>query len=206
MPLHDLLYRCPRCGHDPTTATARGAECPECGTTFEQGPRSQILVHPPQGPTEEAHARALMDEIDRFGGPESAALDDESRLVYEARVGVQHAGEHKSVWWKRKVVGFYEVLGEPREGVLQLDGETIEVSVSGNAHWTWPLDDVLAIQISSRALQINVRGEGLWQYTFREDSPRRWEDLLELALTRFHAARGREVLEFQPMVVTRDAR
>ena len=147
-----------------------------------------------------------MDEIDRFGGPESAALDEDGRLVYEAPVRVQHAGEHAPVWWKRKVVGFYECLDEPREGVLRLDGDTIEIEIAGLVHRTWPLEDVLAIQISSRALQINVRGEGLWQHTFREDSPRRWEALLEAALTRFYAGIGKEVLEFRPMVVTRDAR
>jgi hypothetical protein len=59
------------------------------------------------------------------------------------------------------------------------------------------------MQISSRAIQLNIRDAGLQQMEFLSDSPKRWEDLLRLALDRFYALRGREVVEYQPKVVTR---
>jgi hypothetical protein len=42
----------------------------------------------------------------------------------------------------------------------------------------------------------------LYQFEFVDDSAKRWEDLLCLALRRFYSEKGRSVIEFKPRVVT----
>ncbi len=203
MPIQHLLYRCPRCGHDPTTATDKGTQCDSCGTSFEQGRASVVLVRSADGEVEEASVRTLMDAIDGRGGALSRALDHGGRLSYEARVAVAHGNDHQAVWWKGRLLGFFERLTERREATLRLDGDDLTVTSTGWEPLVWPLESILAIQISSKAIQLNIRGVGLYQMEFLNDSPRRWEELLQVALRRFYAHLGREIVEFQPRIVTR---
>ena len=203
MSIQHLLYRCPRCGHDPTTATDKGAQCDSCGTSFEQGRASVVLVRSADGEVEEASVRALMDAIDGLGGASSRALDHGGRLSYEARVAVAHGNQHQAVWWKGRLLGFFERLTKRREATLRLDDDDLTVTSTGWEPLVWPLESILAIQISSKAIQVNIRGAGLYQMEFLNDSPKRWEELLQVALRRFYATLGREIVEFQTRIVTR---
>ena len=203
MPIQHLLYRCPRCGHDPTTATHKGAQCNSCGTSFERGRASVVLVRSADGEVQEASARTLMEAIDKLGGASSRALDHEGRLSYEARVAVAHGNQHQAVWWRGRLLGFFERLTERREATLRLDGTELTVTSRGWEPLVWPLESILAIQISSKAIQVNIRGAGLYQMEFLNDSPKRWEELLQVALRRLCATRGQEIVEFQPRIVTR---
>ena len=203
MPIQHLLYRCPRCGHDPITATARGARCDSCGASFEQGRASVVRVRCGDGTVEETSARALMEAVEGMSAPSSPALDSEGGLAYETAVYVAHGHHHQAVWWRGSVLGFFERITDRRDGVLRIDAQGVTVDIPGGDALVWTLDRISAIQISSKAIQINIQGQGLYQMEFVADSPKRWEDLLRLALTRFYGKLGREVVEFQPRVVTR---
>jgi len=202
MPIQHLLYRCPRCGHDPTTATSRGARCDSCGTVFEQGRASVILVRSSDGEVAEVSAGTLIGDMERLGGPASTP-NPEEELSHEARVALGRGNQHQAVWWKGSVLGFIERLTERREGTLRLDGAELTVTCAGREPLVWHLESICAIQISSRAIQLYIRDAGLHQMEFSNDSPKRWEDLLHMALRRFYATLGQEVEEFQPRIVTR---
>lgn len=203
MPIQHVLYRCPRCGHDPTTVTSRGASCDSCGTTFEQGRDAVVLVRSSDGQVEEASVGHLIEAIDRMGGPASAAEDPEGTFSYETPVEVARGNRHQAVWWKGRVLGFFERITERREATLRIDGAAVTITGAGREPLIWPLESIIAIQISSKAIQLNIKGVGLYQMDFLSDSPKRWEDLLKEALRRFYAALGQEVVEFHPKVVTR---
>ena len=203
MPIQHLLYRCPRCGHDPTTVTPRGARCDSCGATFEQGRDAVVLVGSSDGGVEETSVQTLLDAIDRLGGVTSAAENAEGALSYEAHVTVARGNQHQAVWWKGSVIGFFERITDRRKAVLRLDGNTVTVTGAGREPLVWQLEAIRAMQISSKAIQLNIRDVGLHQMEFSNDSPKRWEDLLRVALRRFYAGLGQEVIEFQPKIVTR---
>ena len=64
------------------------------------------------------------------------------------------------------------------------------------------LGDIRGVQISSGAVQLTLEAGRLYQFEFVDDSAKRWEDLLCLALRRFYGEKGRRVIEFKPRVVT----
>ena len=203
MPIQHLLYRCPRCGHDPTTATSRGARCESCGTTFEQGRGAVVFVRSLDGEVEETSACVLIDAIDKLGGPASRATDEAGAFSYEAEVAVTSGNRHQSVWWKGRVLGFFERISDRGDATLRLDGAEVIVTCAGQEPLVWHLGNIHAIQVSSRAIQLNIKDVGLYQMEFLSDSPKRWEDLIKAALTHFYSALGQEVVEFQPKIVTR---
>jgi hypothetical protein len=203
MSIHYLLYRCPTCGHDPTTATRRGARCESCGTTFEQGRAGSVLVRSSEGKAETASVDDLIEAIDHMGGPTTRAEDGSGAFSYEASVVASSATSHQTVWWRGGVLGFFERITDRREATLRLSGSEMILVCRDRERLVWGLERIDAMQISSRAIQLNIRDAGLQQMEFLSDSPKRWEDLLRLALDRFYALRGREVVEYQPKVVTR---
>ncbi len=159
-----------------------------------------VLVRSPDGDLEEASACTLIAAIDAFGG---AAEGAEGNVSYEAQVVVARGNQHQAVWWKRRVVGFFELLTERRKATLRLDGTKLTVTSIDREPLIWKVENIRAMQISSTSIQLNIRGVGLYQMEFLSDSPKRWEDLLKAALRRVHAALGREVMEFQPQIITR---
>jgi hypothetical protein len=72
----------------------------------------------------------------------------------------------------------------------------------GSDGFSCPLGDIQGVQISSRALQVTLEAAGLCQFELLDDSPKRWEHLLCLALRRFYAQRGQRVTEFKPRIIT----
>jgi len=203
MPLQHLLYRCPLCGTDATTPRSRGVRCESCDATFEQGRASVVLVRMADGTVEETSARALMDAIDAAEAALYGSRAQVGPLPYQARVEVARGDHHDAVWWRGRLLGFFERLRERREATLRLDDTHVTVSADGVEPLVWPLERIGAVQISSRAIQLNIRGMGLHQMEFLDDSPKRWETLLQGALQAFYATLGREVVEFQPRIVTR---
>ncbi len=202
MPIQHLLYRCPQCGQDPTT-TRKGVRCDSCGTTFEQGRLSVILVRSADGTVEETSARALMDAIDRWGGPSPAAQEQGGELSYETSVVAARAKHYEAIRWKGALLGFWEKFAKRRNATLRLGDAGLALTSTGREPLVWLWASILAIQVSSRSIQLDIRGDGLYQIDFLVDSPKRWEELLEGALRRYYAEQGQTVVEFQPRIVTR---
>ena len=115
MPIHDMLYRCPRCGHDPLGGHKGRARCFSCGTRFEQGRGSVITVRPPEGPPEQASATSLIADIEKMG----------DSLFREARVAFGVAEGHDVIRWRGEVLGFSERISWKGEGLIKLDGATL---------------------------------------------------------------------------------
>ena len=223
MPIHDMLYRCPRCGHDPLDGHKGRARCSSCGTRLEQGRGSVIIVRPLKGPPEQTSATSLLADMEKIGGPGTGKgrgrdLGEES-LFREARVTLGMAEGHDVIRWRGEVLGFSERISWKGEGLIRLRGEALTftpvqdtvglVERNGRAGlgeraegFSCLLGDIRGVQISSKALQVTLEGSRLYQFEFIDDSPKRWEDLLCLALTRLYSQSGRCILEFKPRVVT----
>ncbi len=208
MPIHDMLYRCPRCGHDPLDGHKGRARCFSCGTRYEQGRGSVIVVRPPKGPLERISAASLVADMDKRGGlgtgkDRGKGLHEESPFR-EARVALGLAEGYDVIRWRGEVLGFSERISWKGEGLLKLEGEALTFAPRGNRAegFSCLLSDVRGVQISSGALQVTLEGTRLYQFEFVDDSPKRWEDLLCLALSRLYTKTGRCITEFKPRIVT----
>lgn len=209
MPIHDMLYRCPRCGHDPLNGHKGRAKCVSCGTRFEQGRGAMIIVRPPERPSEQCTASGLLADVERLGGPGIGTQLGDDSLFREARVGFGRVEGHDVIRWRGEVLGFSERISWKGRGSIRLEGEALSFKPDqGPAGGQGPdegfsvlLGDIRGVQISSRALQVTLDGGRLYQFEFMDDSPKRWEDLLCLALTRLYARDGQCITEFKPRIV-----
>ena len=208
-----MLYRCPRCGHDPMGGHKGRAKCFSCGTRFEQGRGAVIIVRPPDGPPEQSTAKDLLADVKKLGGPGIGTPLGEEGLFREARIAFGRAEGHDVVRWRGEVLGFSERILWKGRGIIRLEGEALTFKAgqgpaqSPDQGFSCLLGDIRGVQISSRALQVTLDGGRLYQFEFIDDSPKRWEDLLCLALRRFYARDGQCITEFKPrIVVERDRR
>ncbi len=218
MALTDLLYRCPRCGHDPTRGRRDEACCPGCGTVYrregacvvaaEGTPEGDAPAAPPP-PLPDAwragvEPAELVDAMARLGGAVGSALDEDGQVVHEARALHHGALAEVPVRRGRTLVGFAERVPPGRTGVLRVDDRALSFRFDGDAaEETWSLDDVTGLQLASRALQVGLGGR-VFQWTLLEDSPFRWEELLQALLDRRWRLLDRgEIAEYQPRLVCR---
>ena len=221
MPIHHMLYRCPRCGHDPLDGYKGRGKCSSCGTQFEQGRGAVIIVRPPDGPPERSTASSLLADVERHGGPGLGMQLDEASLFREARVAFGRAEGHDVIRWRGEVLGFSERISWNGRGTVRLEGEALTFYPDQGAagarggqgnlgglgqSFSCVLGDIRGVQISSRALQVTLDGGRLYQFGFLDDSPKRWEDLLCLALTRLYAQGGQCIAEFKPRIVIESVR
>lgn len=169
-----------------------------------------IRVREPSGALSERSAWTLRKMVDvqeqaRSGGKAGRALK-------RAEVVFRSSDEERPVRFNGELVGFVEHLGRAREGILELAEEALLLwrpeSVPGaeptnEPFARWDLLEIGAIQTSSGSVQIAVRSGRLVHFSFAEDSPYRWEGLLQEALREAFRREGRgEISEFQPRVVT----
>ena len=210
-----MLYRCPRCGHDPLDGHKGKAKCSSCGTRFEQGRGAVIDVRPPNGPPERSSASVLMAAVEAMGGPGSAPAPRRDRSEVspfrEAKIAFGRAEGLDVIRWRGEVLGFSEKISWEGKGLIRLEDEVLTFrpsgdpsgSPSGRRHGDFSclLEDIRGLQISSKALQVTLEGQRLYQFEFVHDSPKRWEDLLCLALKRLYARSGQSITEFTPRIL-----
>lgn len=220
MPLRYLLYRCPKCGEDPTQGHKDEVWCDTCGTRYERGDSGGLIgVLEADGTTWDVPSHRLTGTLASMGGPYTRGLSGGRGLSYLALVEVRRASDEEPVWHKGELLGFAEGLGPASEGVLHLTLDALSLwspdSVPGPVGWVageegpkgppeaqWDLFEIRAVQTSSSSLQISPRGGGLIQFRFKEDSPRRWEDLLKGTLREAYEEAGLgRIVEFQPRIV-----
>jgi len=202
MPLHHLLYRCPECGHDPVRPSESGAVCPECDARFVRGTGARIQISARTG-KRSASAGELIDAIDGWDERVPTVLDEDGNLDYGAHIHYRRAVGQGVALVGDQVAGFYEEFTDRTGGNIHANEEGLTLRDDTGDVLAWGWEDLRAVQTSSRSLQINVHPEGLFDLTFESDSPRRWENLMHRALRNHYRARGLEVMEFQPRVVTR---
>lgn len=198
MPLTHLLYRCPRCGHDPLDGEGDEAWCESCGFRASRGGEGgRLQIIEPGGGEASVSGHRLAAALD----PE--APRDEART---ARVEVRRgAGQEGPVIHRQEVLGFAEELGDPEEGVLELNSRSLtlwDTERRTAPRSVWAYLDIQAVQTTSSALQISPATGGVVHFRFLDDSPRRWEELLHARIRAAFRKEGRgEVLEFQPRIV-----
>lgn len=202
MPLIYLLYRCPECGHDPTEGRGDRARCPSCGAAFERvGGSGRIRVEAPDREGREVEAPELVDAIEAHGGPLDALEEREGRGEYASAAVLRRAHAEEPVHHEGSLLGFAERYGPKEAGTLRLRGETLSFAVDGATVGQWSLLDLRSIQTSSSSLQITGE-DGMVEFRFVDDSPRRWESLLHHLLREAYRREGRgEIVEFQPRIV-----
>jgi hypothetical protein len=88
--------------------------------------------------------------------------------------------------------------------MLILTGRSLTFAPTEGQPQQWPLDAVAAVQPSSSALQIRMRGGPVVLFRFPEASVRLWDETIQEALRRLYRSTGRgEILEFQPRISVR---
>lgn len=210
MPLNHFLYRCPRCGADPLAGEGDHAWCDTCGCRFERGEGGGLIrVSCIDGGSWDVPGSLLGAAVAVWGGAWTRAVQAQDILFYQARVELRGASAERPVRYGGELLGFAEALGPPVPGWLTLKDDALFFSpVRGDRKAAkearWPLLEIRAVQTSSRALQlVPGRDKGVLHFEFPSDSPRRWEELLHLALRRAYRRAGLgEIVEFQPRIVT----
>lgn len=225
MALHDLLYRCPLCGHDPTDPKEAGDEviCPSCGArmTWEadsgRGRKRVRVEHRfPEGAGASVQVHLLTDRIAAMGGAIPAALGPDGILRCTDEIRIRWVEREKAVRYRRSLVGFRELLGRAGSPArLELEGSLLRVrplhatddsaGQGGGEPWfDWDLADVQALQAMTSALQVTLSGGRVVVLAFESASARRWDDLIRAALQRTWLREGRGVItEFQPRIRAR---
>lgn len=216
MPLTYLLYRCPRCGHDPMKGEKDRAACSKCGMTFFRGGQGGLIrVQGPSGEVWEVPGHRLtaaMRAHEDAGFPQAWGPGVTLRV---AEVAMRRSGQEAPVQWAGRLLGFAEAMGEVVSGTLELTGESLifrtysvlrppgnGISEDGAFVKSWPLLEIRAVQTSSSCLQFSPASGGLVELRFPKDSPFRWENLLRNTLREVYRREGiGEIVEFQPRIV-----
>lgn len=207
MALKDLLYRCPRCGHDPTEGKGDRVHCPACRCRFSRAPAgARIVVEPAEETPKHVPASRLSEAIAERGGPLAAARGEDGAIRYESRVEVRRGAAEETMRHGGEVWGFYERLGVPEPGLLRARSDALELESEGaeTTRSRWNLLDLRAVQSSSSSVQIFTATGELVHFRFLDDSPVRWEALLHAVLQDAYERDGRgRILEFQPRIAVR---
>ena len=219
MPLVYLLYRCPRCGHDPLEGEKDDATCPSCGLSFARGGAGGLIrVQEPSGESWEVRGHLLAEAMEGSARPdEDSFASSPSASIRTAEVLVRQSGVEAPVRWGGSLLGFAEAMGETKPGFLELSEVELALWTGKSARERpegedrgegtdqakrWPLLEIRAVQTSSSSLQFSPSSGGLVQLRFSNDSPFRWEALLRGALRAAYRREGLgEIVEFQPRIV-----
>ncbi|HUG00605.1 MAG TPA: hypothetical protein VML95_01945 [Longimicrobiales bacterium] len=205
MAIGDLLWACPFCGAvGAIQAAGRGRSvCSACGSAYRRGRGSLLIAHRPGAEPEVRPASEWLQALPTLAAALGAGNQD-GRVLREDMVEATVAGPDEAVRRGGEVLGFRETAGESLTGALRLEGATVTLEEDSGARRAWALEDLTAIQSSSRVVQIKPRGRPVVTFRFRTGSPRLWEELLQLAMRRLYRTLGRgEIREFQPRIVVR---
>lgn len=204
MPLRTLLYRCPRCGRDPTEGARDEVRCPGCGCTYTRAASGgRIRVEETEENPQEVLASRLVEAIDALDGPLPAARTDDGRIWYEAAVRVRRAVDEAACHHGDELLGFHERLGSSEKGVLRVTDDALELIRADTVRARWNLLDLRAVQASSSAIQVHTATGELVHFHFETDSAFRWEQLLYAVLRMVYREEGKgEIVEFRPRIAT----
>jgi hypothetical protein len=200
MALSDLLWACPTCG-EPGGIASDGA-C-RCGVTFRRRRGSTIQATMPDGRVVD---RAPAAWVDRLPDPDTLLEQGagEGIPLRRAAITARESTGSTPLRSGNRYLNQVEVYGPERTGDLELHPDRLVYRTEDRNDREWPLQQLTAVQTSSRTLQLRVRGQPLVSIRFHDDSLFLWETLLHAALRSFYRRTGRgEIAEFQPRIVTR---
>jgi hypothetical protein len=203
MALTDLFWACPSCGADRALrGEGRGVRCQACQVGFERAPEARIRATSPDG---KGVVRSVPEWLDRLPSPASLVeAGREGGAVRTARVTVRAVEEDRPVHGEDGFLNRVELFGDARPGTLELHADSITFRPDDGPPLTTPLEELTAVQASSRTLQLKRRGSALESFRFLDDAVYLWELLLHAALRDRFGRLGRgEIVEFQPRITTR---
>ena len=99
-------------------------------------------------------------------------------------------------------MGYTEIIEENESGFVVL-GETLDFMDGERLLHSWRLGQVKSLLISSTALQVYIKHEGMYQIRLINDSPKQWEDLLRSRIDQFYREKGLEAYAYMPVIRTR---
>ncbi|CAN5622734.1 hypothetical protein BH23GEM11_BH23GEM11_00870 [soil metagenome] len=197
------------------------AHCPSCGLVVDRRSSGAacLRVHWAWGaPPSEVPAAHLADRLEAMGGALPRATAPDGSLAYEAGVCALTAGPAQAIRYRGLLLGFAERFTPGVPGRLRLHDEALILVPTGKggaatpprpdhpaeadiASRRWPLESLRSLQTSSSAVQITTLDEGIVLFRFDDDSPRRWDELLRIAISRRWELLGKgTVREFQPRI------
>ncbi len=205
MALIDFLYLCPFCGQDPMEGDAESGRCPSCRRSFTPGEGgTRIRVEDEGGVVLEYTARSLSLRLEGYRAGSARPGMGEDAAILQADAWARFAASEEPVRHGGRLLGFFERIGEPLQGVLSLSSDELRFRAMHPAGpRSWSLTDIRSLQAVSASIQITDGSGELAHFHFPSDSSRRWEDALRAAIAASWAIEGREVIEFQPRIVTR---
>ena len=219
MPIHHLIYCCPFCYCKTSVTEEDMATCENCCTSFSRISGSRILVRP--RPALSTLLRVFDAPDNSWAWPTSAAslihkIDGSLRVLDKTLAGnsvlrseaiLGTVSEYMPVYSGRELMGYTEIIEENESGFVvlgeTLDLETLDFMDGERLLHSWRLDQVKSLLISSTALQVYIKHEGMYQIGLINDSPKQWEDLLRSRIDQFYREKGLEVYAYMPVIRTR---
>lgn len=136
MPLVYLLYRCPRCGHDPMEGEGDEARCPSCGTRYSRARvGGRLRVQDREGGVWEVPSHRLSAAVDGWNAEPGQESEVEGGgaggFLRRAHVEVRRASREAPFRFAGELLGFVESLGEAREAVLEIAPEALRLWPGG---------------------------------------------------------------------------
>ena len=192
--IKDLLWACVVCGaEEGVGASRRGAErCAACGAEYSRGTGAEIVVKE-QG----------RDPVARSAGEWITSLPP-IEPAGSSRAQVRVAVEDKPIYSFGSYMGRYELMGPPKAGVLELDGNRLRFIADEDIGFDWALLELSAIQMSSSTLQLKAKRQPVVTIRFKRSSAKLWEERLQAAVRDAYARAGLgDIVEFQPRIATR---
>jgi hypothetical protein len=167
-----------------------------------RGEHALILTRPVGEAERAATAAQLIDAIRVWDEKLPAGMRADGSLDYAAVVRYKRVVGQGVVYHEKSAVGFYEQFSPVSRGTLRCTDDGVELSGDDGAAYVWPWVTLRAVQTSGKSVQLNLRKEGLFDFRFEEDSPRRWEELIHARLQAHYRMAGLRVREFQPRILT----
>ena len=199
MPVRDVLWACPACrAKGDIRPRGRREVCRSCGAEFRRGRGARIIVRQNGASTDRATGewlRELGPPIPPAAGPDGVVLGPEA-------VRVKFTDGQQPLQWRGHILGWVERYGRGLRGTLTLREDGLVLSIGGS-ELRWPAERITGLQPASSSIQLRMP-DRMASFKFLEGSVRLWTAALTHVLRQYHEACGREILELQPFLRTRN--
>ena len=201
MPITDLIYKCPFCNSKILGLGPNKASCLGCEIRFSRSEGAQILVESKENQAYLTSGDLLKTAIETSVTDRTESFNGEGNILSSDSVVYRMEG-CQPVYSSGVLMGYTENMLEQESGLLNL-GERLVFTVGDGTFYSWGLEEISSFLISSKAIQVYIRKQGLFQFKLTSDSPKEWEDTLTASVNKFHRLRGNEVLAYHPVIKTR---
>ncbi len=188
--INDLIYRCPSCG---AFDWLDRDHCVSCRKEFILVNRSTVSMAGEVQPISYWYSKVRSFETQ----PDASGIMMRSRKV---RLSLEsHEGMYRGY---AGITAYHFTRAEVDTGTLHLEEDRLSFSGVMNRIYV-PLSHLLGATIESNTVIVISREHGALFFDFLEESGKKWEDLIQKALIKYHEPR--EILEYYPRIRFRDS-